>query len=433
MELVMWLSLALVFLLGPIVLIHELGHFLFAKWAGARVLEFGLGFPPRLFTFAQERGVLEVGGVRMVLPPRLRLPRELEPGQEVEVLARPQEDGYRVLQVIRTEERPGRQETVEGLRVRGAVDVLEPGTRYSLNLLPAGAFVRIFGEEDPSDPKSLAAKPKRWRLAVLLSGALLNLLAAILILTAAYTVGAPRYFVQVAEVVEDTPAEAAGLQVGDVLAAVDGNLLQDGPPELKEMIDASPEQTVVLTVLRAGEEQNLAATPLLEEDGTGFLGIGMLSWTSSDNLITYSFPCGAAAAAAKDIVGVFKSIVQLPHMVSTGEVTPSEVRPAALPGILEWLALALKHSLEHQVAFPALRLTAMISLALGLTNLLPLPALDGGRALFVLIEAVRGRRIDPQVEATIHMVGMMVILLLSLVAVVMDITNPLIPWSSLGP
>jgi regulator of sigma E protease len=434
MELIAWLVLALVFLLGPIVLIHELGHFLLAKWAGVRVLEFGLGFPPRLLTLAQERGVLAVDGTRMVLPPRLRLPKDLKVGQQVEVLARPEGgETYRVLRVVRTEAPSGRQALPQGLQVRGALTVLEPGTRYSLNLLPAGAFVRMLGEEDPSDPKSLAAKPKRWRLATLLAGPLLNLLAALLILTAAYVSGIPdRYFVEVDEVLSGAPAEAAGLQEGDVLTVVNGERLEGGPGQLRDWIQASPGQTVTLTLLRAGEEWTLAVVPRLEESGAGFMGIAMWSRPDPDSLVHYSLP-RAAATAIDDFVGVFVRIFQLPHMVAEGEVRPAEVRPAALPGILQWLALGLKDSLDWRMAFPALQITAMISLAFGLTNLLPLPALDGGRALFVLIETVRRRRIDPDTEAMIHMIGMAILLVLSSIVVVLDIADPLIPWSHLSP
>lgn len=84
MELFQWLTLALVLMLGPMILIHELGHFITARRAGARVLEFGLGFPPRLFTLFRENGTVEVDGQRLLLPGSVRLPPGLAPGQPVE-------------------------------------------------------------------------------------------------------------------------------------------------------------------------------------------------------------------------------------------------------------------------------------------------------------------------------------------------------------
>ena len=431
-ELFKWLGLALVLLLGPMLLLHELGHFLLAKRAGVRVIEFGLGYPPRLLTLAQEKGAIEVGGLRMILPPRLPLPKGLEPGQRVEVVARPGKEGeYRATRVTLTDGPVGREETAQGLLVRGELTLLEPGTRYTLNLLPLGGFVRMLGEEDPSDPRSLAAQPKRWRLAVLLAGPFLNLLAALLILTAAYTSGVPnRYYVQIEAVVPGTAAEAAGLQPGDVLTAVEGTPLTEGPGELREYILASPGQPIHLTVVRDGEEQVIVATPRIQE-GHAFLGIQMQPWPDATSLLHYSLP-QAVGRATSDLVGVVVSIFHLPRMVAEGQVQPAEVRPTAVPGILQLLALYLKQSIEWQVFFPVLRVSAMISLALGLTNLLPFPALDGGRVLFVVIEAIRGRRVSPATEAMVHMVGMAILLALSAIIIVQDIVSPLIPWSLLS-
>lgn len=433
MELVKWLGLAWVLLLAPMILVHELGHFLVARLAGVRVPEFGLGFPPRLFTIARERGRLAVDGVEMVLPGRVRLLSNLQPGQSVAVLVGPDRSGARrVRRVERIENRSGQEGPCDGRWLCGTLTALEPGTAYTLNLIPAGAFVRLLGEEDPSHPRSLAAQPKRWRLATLLSGPLMNLLAAFLILTAAYVSGVPTHqLVQIEEVVPDTPADDAGLQPGDILASVNGERLQDGPTQLREHIVSSAGQPIVLGVLREGQELTVTAIPRLQE-GHGFLGISMQPWPDPAFLVRYSLP-GAGSAAAQDLVGVVMTIFRLPRLVAEGQVEPGEaLRPTGVPGILQLLALYLRQSLEWRIAFPALQVTALIALALGLTNLLPLPALDGGRVLFVLIEAVRGRRVSPATEAVVHGVGMVILLTLSVVIVVQDIVNPLFPWSLLG-
>jgi regulator of sigma E protease len=98
-------------------------------------------------------------------------------------------------------------------------------------------------------------------------------------------------------------------------------------------------------------------------------------------------------------------------------------------GISGVLAFTLQQSIEWGLAFPVLQTAALISLALGLTNLLPLPALDGGRILFVLIEAVRGRRISPEREAMIHFVGLVILVSLMGLVMIQDLVNPIIPWS----
>jgi regulator of sigma E protease len=95
------------------------------------------------------------------------------------------------------------------------------------------------------------------------------------------------------------------------------------------------------------------------------------------------------------------------------------------------MTFSLQQSIEWRLAFPALQTAALISLALGLTNLLPLPALDGGRILFVLIETVRGRRVPPEREAVIHFIGMMILVGLMLLVMLQDVLNPVIPWSLL--
>ncbi len=453
MELVKWLSMALVLLLGPVILIHELGHYITARMAGVRILEAGIGYPPRLLTLFREPGVLRVNGVEMTLPRRVRLPRRLEVGEQVEVQSRVGEDGTRyALRIERlqpspdrsgaiveeeryvpwTEERPEQDEGGEGDVVRGPLQLFEPGTIYSLNLLPLGGFVRMLGEEDPSDPRSLAAKPKRWRLLVLLSGAMVNILAALILMTTSYLTGVPqRFFVQIEQVIPDTAAEAIGLQAGDVVRAVGGELLEGGPNELHERIQAlEPGDTIFLELLRGDEERTVEAT-LGSYEGHAYLGIYMQPWADAGSLASYSLP-RAVVAAGDQFVQVFAQLFHLPRAVAQGEVSPAEVRPGGLPAILQWLGLSLKNSVEWGIAFPALQFTAMVSLAIGMTNLLPLPALDGGRALFVLIEAVRGRRISPATEGMIHLVGMAVLLILSAIIMFQDIVNPLVPWSVLG-
>jgi regulator of sigma E protease len=433
MELFQWLALALVLMLGPMILIHELGHFITARRAGARVLEFGLGFPPRLFTLFRENGTVEVDGQRLLLPGSVRLPPGLAPGQHVEIRLQPTPEGPpRVVEIRRAEASTGPEQASQGLPLRGQITALEPGTIYSLNLLPLGGFVRILGEEDPSHPQSLAARPKRWRLAVLLSGAMLNILAAFLLMVAAYAAGVPtRAFVQIQEVVPDSPAEKAGLLPGDIVTAVNGDRLEEGSTELREWIRSSPGEPLELTVLREKASLTITATPVLT-DGRGFLGVGLQDWPDPESVERYSLP-RAAIAAGRSMAGVILSILNLPRMVSSGQVSATEaVRPVGIPGILGFLGYALKESIETGIPFLALQVTALISLAVGMTNLLPLPALDGGRALFVIIEAIRGRRISPETEAKIHMAGMVILIGLSLVIITMDIVNPIIPWSWLS-
>lgn len=428
-----WLTLALIFLLGPVIVLHELGHFIPGKLAGVRVIEFGLGLPPRLLTLRQNKGVVKINGVRMVLPRRFKLPKGLEEGQQAVTRARYNDKGKLcVNMLLPAEGEPYRMDIPHGVQVRGRLEVLEPGTIYSINLFPLGAFVRLLGEEDPTHPCSLAAQPKRWRLATLLGGSFMNLLAAWLFMTASFMTGIPEhYFVQVQDVVPQTAAEAAGLQAGDVIVAVDGEMLRQGTSDLRSRITASPLQPIELSILRDDTPMTIVATPGLAKHERGFLGIAMQDYPDKNSLIRYPMP--RANQMTMERFGIFfASLINLPHRVSSGQVQPAEIRPAGIPAILQWLGLALKQSVEWQVAYPALQFLAVVSFALGFTNLLPLPALDGGRALFVLIEAVRGRRIDPELEIKIHFVGMVILLALSFFIITQDIFNPVIPWSLLS-
>jgi len=431
-----WFAAGLILLLGPIILIHELGHFLMARRAGVRVEEFGLGLPPRLLTLGGKPGVLSVGPVQLRVPSRLTLPPGLGVGDKVEALARRGTDGSLHLMRLRplgskTSDAFEQVETTEGLLLRGPLTTYEPGIRYTLNLLPFGGFVRMTGEENPSDPRSLAAKPKRWRLAVLLAGPLANLLGAFLLLTAGYATGYPEHMHVVVEYVEPgSAAEAAGLLPGDHILAVNGIELTGGPIQIREAIRASAGRPLTLSVTRSGERLTLTATPRLVEEH-GYLGIAMVSWPDATGIRRYPLPT-AAWMAVQNIYGMVDALVQLPRMIAQGEVSPQEARPTSAIGINSILTLSLQQSLEWRVAFPALEMAALVSFFLGLTNLLPLPALDGGRVLFVIIEAVRGRRVRPEVESLVHQIGMMVLLALMVLVVFQDLFNPVISWSLLN-
>ena len=156
----------------------------------------------------------------------------------------------------------------------------------------------------------------------------------------------------------------------------------------------------------------------------------MAPWPDQSALKQYSLP-GALNASVNDIAMTIVTTIQLPARLARGDMTPQEARPASLVGISEILAFTLQQSIEWNLAFPVLQTASLISLALGLTNLLPLPALDGGRLLFVAIEVMRGRRISPEREAMVHFVGLVILVSLMLWVMLQDFVNPIIPWSLL--
>jgi len=182
--------------------------------------------------------------------------------------------------------------------------------------------------------------------------------------------------------------------------------------------------------LRGEETLALTVTPRRTTEGYGFLGIMMSPWPDRSAMRRYSLP-NALRAGFTDLNTAIVATFQIPVQLARGDVSPEEARPASMVGISGILAFTLQQSIEWGLAFPVLQTAALISLALGLTNLLPLPALDGGRILFVLIEAVRGRRIAPEREAMVHFVGLIVLMSLMALMMFQDLVNPIIPWSAL--
>jgi regulator of sigma E protease len=144
----------------------------------------------------------------------------------------------------------------------------------------------------------------------------------------------------------------------------------------------------------------------------------------------YSLP-EAVKAGITDLYTAVVATIQVPARLAQGDITPQEARPASMVGISEVLAFTLQQSIDWGLAFPVLQTASFISLALGLTNLLPLPALDGGRIVFVLIEALRGRRISPEREAIFHFVGLVIMVSLMAFVMLQDVINPIIPWALL--
>jgi len=436
MNIAFWLVGTVIVMLGPLLLIHELAHFILAKLAGVRVEEFGFGFPPRLLGLWRGKGSLRIGQTRVEIPRGFNLPSTLEEGSWIDATTRQRDDGTYVLRKVRnltSEEKRGswKQDRPGGTtQIQGAVTELERGTLYSLNVLPMGAFVRMTGEEDPSDPRSLAAQSKGWRMAVMAAGPATNIVAAIMLLVGAYTSGFPdRWHVKVTQVEPGTAAQEAGLQSGDLVLSADGERIDEGLDELRRLIVDAPRETIQLQIRRDGEDLTLQATPDRRE-GEGYLGIMMAPWPDRSELQRYSLP-EALRASVSDLLLIARRTLELPAMLIRGDVSSQEARPTSLVGISQIMTFSLQQSVEWRLAFPALQTAALISLALGLTNLLPLPALDGGRILFVLIEAIRGQRVSPEREAIVHFIGMLILVGLMVLIMVQDLINPIIPWSLL--
>jgi regulator of sigma E protease len=183
-------------------------------------------------------------------------------------------------------------------------------------------------------------------------------------------------------------------------------------------------QVLLFTVNRGETSLTLEITPrVAPPEGQGPIGIRF--GPSDTHIVRYGL-FGAMKRAVEEIIDIFLQIPRAIKQVRDGVIPPRYMRPVSVVGISQIGGLALDSSIEQNVAWPVLQLAAYISVALAITNLLPLPALDGGRIIFVLIEGIRGRRVDPQRETIVHFIGFAVLLALMLVFVFLDIFDPLI-------
>lgn len=303
------------------------------------------------------------------------------------------------------------------------------GVRYSLNLIPFGAYVRLLGEEDPSAPGSFASKPKSTRAVILAAGSGVNFLVAVLAFALAYGTGWPdpsSIIVGVGEVLPDSPADRGGMRPGDVVRALDGSPVR-GPVELREYVQNRLGQPIRVTVEREGATRELTLVPRTEiPEGQGPLGIRL-----QPRLVPVPHdPVSSLLFGVRQSLQVVGLTLVAPVLAIQGQLPLEVVRPIGLPGMTQLAAEATTAVVASGWFFPVLVLAGVFSAGLAIANLLPLPALDGGRLLFVAIEAIRGRRVAPEREGLIHAAGLMVLLSLMIAISFYDIVQPLpgIDW-----
>jgi regulator of sigma E protease len=334
---------AFAIILVVLVVAHEFAHFITAKMRGVQIIEFGVGFPPRIW------------GIK-----------------------------------------------------RGE-------TLYSINALPLGGFVKLAGEEDPNIPRSLASKGYGTRIGVLAAGSLMNILIAFIIAGFAFmiphNVATPNLTID--KVVADSPAQLAGLQPGDTILVID-NVQMDNYSQFQQAVKQSLGKEITITVKHAdASTQVYHLTPRVNPPpGQGAIGIAMGFNSVRESVpIWQAFPQGYAycvdtLGAYKDVIAGWFSGTQAPQIsgiVGMTEVTGQVARMGITPLML-W--------------------AAFISLNLGFINILPLPALDGGRIAFVFLEMFRrGRRISPKIEGLVHGIGFMLLIALMILVTFSDITK----------
>ena len=362
--------------LALLIFVHELGHFLTAKYFGIKVTEFGFGFPPRIF------------GIQ-----------------------------------------------------RGE-------TTYTLNLIPLGGFVRMVGEEDPTEERSFASQPVWKRVIVLVAGSFMNLVTPLVIFTILFVLPQDTAVgnVVISGVAPGSPAQEAGIRAGDTVISFDGERVKNhyeliekvmaslgSPTEITlrrgsivSGLGQSPDMSVVETVTvtpRLNPPEFLVVetvtnpdTEITVRDARRYdaqlqLGdtltqgaVGVIIGTSNVRMVKESHPIWDAVPMAFDRMWNVLVITKngFERWIAGGP-DPGLTGPIGIARITGQVA-------EAGIA-PIFELIALISISLGIMNILPIPALDGGRLLFVLIEWVRhGKRISPEKEGVVHLVGFAVLI-----------------------
>lgn len=363
--------------LGFLILVHELGHFVTAKWFGIKVNEFGFGFPPRIL------------GIR-----------------------------------------------------RGE-------TLYSINWIPLGGFVRMEGEEDPTDPRSFANQAVWKRAIVLSAGSFMNIVTPVVIFTILFLT--PQS-VMVGDVIVNgvapgSPAQAAGIRPGDVIVAFGGkqidnqiDLIQRITTKLGSEVEVSVRRGSLVTGLAARPEdapiEIVRLTPRLNPPALDVVET-VTDLTTQVSLVEarrYDGQLNVGDKMTQGAIGaligtVNPRIIKRSHNIT--EAVPmafGQIRDVVLltkNGFSRWAAGGPDPGLTGPIGIarvtgevariggvsPLFELMALLSISLAVINILPIPALDGGRLMFVIIEWVRrGKRISPQRENWVHVIGFVVLI-----------------------
>lgn len=293
-----------------------------------------------------------------------------------------------------------------------APENLAPGkTIFSLNWIPLGGFVRPKGENDPSVPGGLAAASPWVRLGVLFAGPAMNLLVGVILgIFLVYSYGEPiTEKVLISSIAEGSPAETAGIQPGDLVLQVNDKAVES-ITHLRELVDENLGKPISVVLQRGEQILTVSVTPRANPPaGQGAMGVGLANPTR---------PIGMGTAVQRGSSAAFENIralVALPVRLMRGEVSPEESRLVGYKGMFD----------IYQRFQSPLWFFMMISMSLGFMNLLPIPALDGGRILLTLPEILFRRRVPTKFENAVNLVGFALLLILLFYINVQDFINPI--------
>ncbi|MGC9610914.1 MAG: RIP metalloprotease RseP [Minisyncoccia bacterium] len=387
--------------LAVLVFIHEFGHFLTAKLLGMGVEEFGVGFPPRLFGWRRYKGEKEI-----LVSEEKETEIILEEGTEI--ITERIKDVDKLVPVKFWRFFWGRE------RLEEKTNGFSGGTIYSVNTLPFGGFVRLEGEDKPEGGFN---DELAWKKSIVVTaGVLMNLILGWIFLSLVFMSGVPRHLV-ISDVVSGSPAASAGLKIGDVIKNVSsGNLNLTDPISAEDFsrFVKSNISAVNVDIERGSEKINAELVPRANPpEGQGPLGVGITEMGFEPQPFFGSFVSGFSATW-ETIKMVLEGLGSFAVQLFTA---PGAIQNVAGPvGIVFIAAQATSLGFVYLV-----QLLALISINLAILNLLPFPALDGGRFLFVLIEKIAGRPVSRKAQGWLNGAGFMILILLMVFITVKDI------------
>lgn len=447
-----------------LVVVHELGHFWSARAFGIKVLEFGVGYPPRAFGVYTGRTETLLVSTTVCLNGVMD---SIRPGQVIRVLSGENADGQLVARYIELREQgrsggllgslaglaglgrrpqdtqPGMQstrrrlddvQTDEFLRHEGRVREVLPDRVvmadmiYSVNWLPLGGFVRLSGENNPAAPGSLARRGLGQRAIVLAAGSAMNALFPIVAFAIMFMVPHTEMVggsAEITSVAPNSPAEAAGLLPGDRVVQV-GDQPPGTPQELPREVRLAAGTEMTWVIERDGQTRAAQVTPRVDPPpGQGAVGITFSivdqqevrriepPWTAARLGVTSTWDM--LTLMGREIRGWFGGGrgPELSGPIGIAQITGEVTRQGGIEG---WLLVAI-----------------LLSINLAVLNILPIPMLDGGRLLFVFIEWVRGgKRVPSDKEGLVHLIGFVALLALVIAISANDIMRLVRGISPLG-
>ncbi|MCZ0702598.1 regulator of sigma E protease [Natronobacillus azotifigens] len=409
--------IAFILMFGLLVFVHEFGHFVIAKKTGMLVREFAIGFGPKIFSIKKSETlytirILPMGGYVRVAGDDPEI-IDLKPGQHIGITFNAENEVDKI--IINNKEKHPTAQVIEversDLNHELIIEGYEVGEedRSSFSVAADAAYImnEVETQIAPYD-RQFASKSKKARAMQLFAGPLMNFLLAFVIfaiLGAAHGMAVEEAIM--GDIQPNSPAAEAGFVSGDEVVAIEGMPISTWI-EFQETVRANPEETLSMTIDRSGSEQELVVVPRsvdLNGNDVGQIGVTQYLeksfWRAIPYGVTETYETGKMIlqSLAMLVTGQF-SIEMLSGPVGIYDATDQVVQ-AGFWYFLTW--------------------TALLSVNLGIINLLPLPALDGGRLLFVGIEAIRRKPLAPEKEGIVHFVGFALLMLLMIIVTWNDI------------